>query len=119
MIQWLKQLENIFAHHNRFQELLIKEESDCETVSTLIENLIDEYNNRFSYYDENLQRLVMLILNILSRNVLQGAVKPFGTNIDEPLINKMLVYFHQNIYYPEKLKIFRLLFFCQCYGYFS
>src|ERR1044072_2659965 len=43
IIQWLKQLEHIFFHHNRFQELLIKQPRDCQIVGTLINNMMAEY----------------------------------------------------------------------------
>ncbi|QNL48181.1 helix-turn-helix transcriptional regulator [Olivibacter sp. SDN3] len=105
VIQWLQQLENIFTHHNRFEQLLIKYESDCKIISSLINNMIEEYNNKKSYYDENLQHLVTLVLNIISRNVLRREITLSNTRTEEPLINKILVYLHQHIYYPEKLRI--------------
>lgn len=105
IIQWLKQLENIFTHHNSFEALLIKEDRDCEMVSMLIKSMIDEYNQKLSYYDENLQHFVTLILNIISRNVFREAATTTNTTFDEPLINKFLVHLHQNIHCPEKLRI--------------
>lgn len=105
IILWLKQLENIFTHHNRFEQVLIKHKGDCEMISTLITSMIEEYNNKLSYFDENLQHLVTLVLNIISRNVTHKEVTPSSSQTTEPLINKMLVYLHQHIYCPEKLRI--------------
>jgi YesN/AraC family two-component response regulator len=105
VIQWLKQLENIFTNHNRFEELLIKHDGDCKMISLLIEHVIEEYRNKQSYYDENLQHLIKLILNIISRNVSQKDIKTSDTKSEEPLINKILVYLSKNIYFPEKLRI--------------
>ena len=43
---WLKQLEHIFYHHNRFQELLIKQPGDCNMVSSLVKNMVEEYGQK-------------------------------------------------------------------------
>lgn len=105
VIQWLKQLENIFTRHNRFEEVLIRHEGDCQMIASLINNMIDEYSNKQSYYDENLQHLVTLVLNIISRNVSRKEVTTLNTTPDEPLINKILVHLHRHIDCPEKLRI--------------
>lgn len=105
VIQWLKQLENIFTNHNRFEQVLIKDKADNQMISLLIKNMIMEYHNKQSYYDENLQLLVTLVLNIIARNVSRKQISTSNTRSDEPLINKMLVFLHQNIYHPEKTRI--------------
>lgn len=104
VIEWLKQLEAIFTHHNRFEQVLIKEERDCKMIASLIENMIIEYTNKPSYFDENLQHLVILVLNIISRNVNPQQIIS-DTTRDEPLINKILVYLHQHIHCPRNLRI--------------
>ncbi|MBB6498028.1 AraC family transcriptional regulator [Pedobacter cryoconitis] len=104
VIQWLKQLETIFTYHNRFEQVLIKESRDCDMITALIENMLVEYDNKPSYYDENLQHLVVLILNIISRNVNPQQITAHA-KMDEPLINKMLVYLHQHIHCPKNLRI--------------
>lgn len=104
VIQWLKQLETIFTNHNRFGQVLIKEHRDCDMIAALIENMVIEYNNKPSYFDENLQHLVILVLNIIARNVSpQQLTSP--AKMDEPLINKILVYLHQHIHCPKNLRI--------------
>jgi YesN/AraC family two-component response regulator len=100
--QWLKQLEHIFYHHNRFQELLIKEPGDCKMIASLITNMIDEYAQKQPFYEENLQHYVTLILNILARNVSSEQVDAASP---EPLINRMLVHIHRNISQPRQLRI--------------
>ncbi|WP_343305486.1 AraC family transcriptional regulator [Chitinophaga niabensis] len=103
--QWLKQLEHIFAHHNRFQELLIKRPGDCKMISALIGNMVQEYEEKQSYHEENLQHFVTLILNILARNVTEDA-ETTATGLEpEPLINRMLVHIRQHINDPEKLRV--------------
>ncbi|WP_158622404.1 AraC family transcriptional regulator [Pedobacter sp. KBW06] len=104
LIQWLKQLETIFTNHNRFEQVLIKEKRDCDMIATLIENMLVEYDHKPAYYDENLQHLVILVLNIISRNVNPRQISS-PTKMDEPLINKMLVYLHQHINCPKNLRI--------------
>ena len=104
LIQWLKQLETIFTKHNRFEQVLIKETRDCDMIATLIENMLVEYDNKPAYYNENLQHLVILVLNIISRNVNPRQITS-PTKMDEPLINKMLVYLHQHINCPKNLRI--------------
>lgn len=103
--QWLKQLEHIFSHHNRFQELLIKQPGDCHMVASLIQQMIAEYDQRQAYHEENLQHFVTLILNILARNVSGNAETPAPTAEAEPLINRMLVHIRQHISDPEKLRV--------------
>lgn len=105
VMQHLKQLERIFTNYNRFEEVLIKDDGDCKMIAMLIKNMLEEYNNRPTYFDENLQHLVMLVLNIIARNVAPNGVAASNTQSDEPLINKMLVYLHQHINCPEKLRI--------------
>ncbi len=102
---WLKQLENIFTHHNRVEQLLIRRDSDCDMISSLITNMIEEYTHRQSYYTENLQHMVTLVLNIISRNVSPEDTLPSDTGLEEPVINKMLTFIHLNIYQPERLRL--------------
>ncbi|MBN9298035.1 MAG: helix-turn-helix domain-containing protein [Filimonas sp.] len=105
VLQWLKQLEHIFTHHNRFEQVLIKHDGDCKQIQSLIKNIIEEYDHKRGYFEENLQYLVTLVLNIISRNVAQHTASSVNSNYEEPLINKILVYLSQHIYYPDKLKI--------------
>ena len=105
VIARLKQLENIFIQHNNSEQVLIKRDADCQLISSLIAHMISEYNDKESYYDENLQHLVTLVLNIIARNVSHKEVTVAHTKLAEPLINKLLVYLHQHIYAPEKLRI--------------
>jgi YesN/AraC family two-component response regulator len=101
---WLRQLEHIFSHHNRFQELLIKQPGDCHMIAALIQQMIEEYNRKQPYYEENLQHFVTLILNILARNVTADA-GTVAAQPSEPLINRMLLHIRQHINEPEKLRI--------------
>lgn len=101
ILQWLKQLEHIFSHHNRFDALLVKEPGDCDLVGMLMAQMVKEYEERPAYYEENMQHFVTLLLNILTRNV---ASTP-ATGEDEPLINKILLHLHQHISDPDKLRI--------------
>lgn len=104
-IQWLRQLESIFTHHNRFEQLLIHQRTDCQMVASLIVLMIDEYNGKQLYFEENLQYLVTLVLNIISRNIPNNKVATSGEKADEPLINRILVYLHQYISTPQKMRI--------------
>jgi YesN/AraC family two-component response regulator len=105
VIARMKQLEYIFSHHNRFEQLLIRNEHDCKTVKSLLESIIDEHARKPAHYEENLQHLVTLILNILSRNVSTESL-PVQTEAEtEPLINKMLNHIHTHISAPDKLRI--------------
>ena len=103
--QWLKQLEHIFFHHNRFQEVLIRQPGDCQLVSSLISSMIQEYQQRQTYQEENLQHLVTLVLNILSRNISEeGGTTAIGQE-SEPLANRLLLHVRQHISEPEKLRV--------------
>ncbi|MGY0036127.1 AraC family transcriptional regulator [Pedobacter sp. NJ-S-72] len=108
--RWLKQLEHIFSHHNRFQEVLIKQSGDCKLITSLMDNMITEYEFKQPYYEENLQHFVTLILNIIARNVSDNnpadnfAMTTTGLE-SEPLINRMLLHIGQHISAPEKLRV--------------
>ncbi|MCW3466710.1 helix-turn-helix domain-containing protein [Chitinophaga nivalis] len=102
---WLKQLEHLFYHHNRFREILIQQPGDCQMITTLIHNMIGEYEQKPSYHEQNLQHLVTLILNILVRNVHDHADTVTGEEATEPLINGMLLHIRQHISDPEKLRV--------------
>lgn len=99
--EWLKQLEDIFSNHNRSGEILIQEPGDCQLITSLIQHLITEFEQKRPHYEENIQHLITLILNIIGRNV---AVNPL-TNDQDPVINKMLIHIGQHIADPEKLRI--------------
>ncbi len=102
--QWLKQLEHIFFHHNRFQELLVKRPGDARMIATLMDNMVEEYEQKQSYHEENLQHFVTLILNILARNVTGDAAAASGPE-QEALIGRMLLHIRQHINQPDKLRV--------------
>ncbi|WP_052496166.1 helix-turn-helix domain-containing protein [Pedobacter lusitanus] len=101
--RWLRQLEHIFSHHNRFQEVLIKRPGDCHLISSLINNMVEEYTHKQPYHEENLQHLVTLILNIIARNVSDSTA--ITATESEPLINRILLHIAQHISAPEKLRV--------------
>lgn len=103
----LKQLEEIFYHHNRFQSLSIRNADDCIMVKNLISNIIVEYKQKRLFSQQNIQHHITSILNILSRNI---APKPDSEKIgiEEPLINKLLTYIKLNISNRENLKTEKL-----------
>lgn len=103
--QWLKQLEHIFFHHNRFQELLVTAPGDCRMITTLINSVVQEYEQKAAHHEENLQHFVTLILNIIARNVSNGSSTSAAGLASEPLINRMLVHIRQHINCAEKLRI--------------
>jgi YesN/AraC family two-component response regulator len=105
ILQWLKQLEHIFYHHNRFKELLITRPGDCGTIAALIKNMVEEYEGQPAYYEDNLQHLVTLVLNILARNVEDSSDKTGTVPEAEPLINRMLLHIRQQISDPDKLRV--------------
>jgi YesN/AraC family two-component response regulator len=102
---WLRQLEHIFYHHNRFERVLIKQPADCQMISTIIGNMVQEFEGRQVYYEENLQHYITLALNILARNVADGKLTITDNPQAEPLINRMLLHVHANISTPDKLRI--------------
>lgn len=102
---WLKRLEHIFYHHNRFEQLQLTNASDCQMVTELIYNMVEEYEHKQSYYEENIQHFITLILNILARNVTDKSSIVINIGDAEPLINKMLAHIRQHINAPEKLRI--------------
>ncbi|HEY9262622.1 AraC family transcriptional regulator [Chitinophaga sp.] len=104
IVQWLKQLEHIFSHHNRFQQLLVKDAGDCKLITSLINNVVQEYEQKQAYHEENLQHLITLLLNILARNAADHTAATTGPDT-EPLINRMLLHVRQHISDAEKLRV--------------
>lgn len=102
-IDWLKQLEQIFYHHNRFESVIIRNNADCKIISSLISNIIIENEQKGLYSEQNIQHCVTLILNILSRNIAANPNDKIKHN-EEPLINKILTYIKQNIGNSNRLK---------------
>ncbi|MBV7530139.1 AraC family transcriptional regulator [Chitinophaga sp. sic0106] len=103
--QWLQQLEHIFFHHNRFEEVQITHKGDCGMIGTLIQQLITEYELQRDYHEENLQHLVTLMLNILMRNVAGSANARVCPNGEEPVISRMLLYIRKHIGDSERLRV--------------
>lgn len=102
---WLKQLEHIFFHHNRFRELLFNRPGDCHMISGILDNMVKEYEQQQPYHEENLQHFVTLVLNIIARNVSESAGMATTGQQSEPLINRMLVHIREHINNPEKLRV--------------
>ncbi|SKD10335.1 AraC-type DNA-binding protein [Chitinophaga ginsengisegetis] len=101
--EWLRQLEYLFFYHNRQEQLLISQENDCDMIMVLICNMMDEYEKKPPYYQQNLQHYVSLLLNIVARNVAQD-INVDGTDNAAPLISRMIGYIRQYIYCPDMLK---------------
>ncbi|QJB32598.1 helix-turn-helix domain-containing protein [Chitinophaga oryzae] len=102
--QWLKQLEYVFFQHNRHEPVLIKHTDDCKMITSLIRNMVQEYQQRPPYYETNLQLYVALLLNIIARNVAEEVdmAEPEG---EGPLIGRIISHIRQHIYYPDQLKL--------------
>jgi YesN/AraC family two-component response regulator len=100
---WLKQLEQIFYQHNRFEPVIIRDKNDCKMITGLIDNLGNEFNHKQAYFEDNLQHLITIILNLLSRNVISYST--VGDQHGEPLINKILLHIRQNISNKEELRV--------------
>ncbi|WP_162915788.1 AraC family transcriptional regulator [Paraflavitalea soli] len=103
--QWLRQLEHIFYHHNRFEQVLIRQPGDYQMIFTLINNMVQEYEGKQPYYEENLQHFITLVLNMLARNVADSILSTAASPEPEPLINRMLLHVHENIHSSDKLRI--------------
>lgn len=104
--QQLKHLEQVFSSHNRFREITL-ENPDSALLSSLIQSMTDEFENKRSYYEENLRHLITMVLNILLRNI-SGCADHNALSPSEALINRLTIYIGQNISNAENLRIGRL-----------
>ncbi|MBT1711205.1 AraC family transcriptional regulator [Fulvivirgaceae bacterium PWU5] len=102
---WLRKLQSIFFHHNRFHQLPITDPEDCRTVNSLIQSLAGEYVRKPLRHEENLQHFIMLILNILERNVLAQGAPVIHAHADESVVHQMLMHIQRHIGEPEKLSV--------------
>lgn len=100
---WLRQLEYLFFYHNRQEQLLIRQANDCKMITSLIGNMVEEYENKHPYYQENLQHYITLLLNIVARNVAED-INITGEENASSLINRMILHIRQHIYEPDLLK---------------
>ncbi|TWF33911.1 helix-turn-helix protein [Chitinophaga polysaccharea] len=101
--EWLRQLEYLFFAHNRQGQLQIRHTNDCRMIASLIDNMVEEYEHKPPYYQDNLQHYVTLLLNIVARNVAEDV--NLGENTAESsLINRLVAHIRQHIYQPELLK---------------
>ncbi|MGO4291790.1 helix-turn-helix domain-containing protein [Chitinophaga sp. RAB17] len=100
---WLRQLEYLFFYHNRQEQLLIRQDNDCKMITALIGNMVEEYEQKHPYYQENLQHYVTLLLNIVARNV-AADINITGEEDCALLINQIMLYIRQHIYEREMLK---------------
>jgi AraC-like DNA-binding protein len=104
LLGWLKQLEQLFYRHNRSEKLAI-DNIDRQLVTSLISNLTSEYTRKLSFFEENIQHMITLILNTLVRNIPELPQRSSAQFDDEPLINKMLLHVKEHIQFKEKLSI--------------
>ncbi|MDG3581197.1 AraC family transcriptional regulator [Galbibacter pacificus] len=102
-LSWLKQLEQIFYNHNRYESVVIQSIEDCQMITNLISNIIIEHDQKGLCSQQHTQQYITLILNILSRNLTTKPNPGILLN-DEPLINKILTHIKKNIGNPGQLK---------------
>ncbi|NSL91149.1 helix-turn-helix transcriptional regulator [Chitinophaga sp. Mgbs1] len=102
---WLKQLEQLFYQHNRFEQFVIKDAADQHMVSSLIAHLVTEFERRQTYFEDNIQHLITLMLNTLVRNIAVPAQHRQTLQEEEPLINRMLLHIKEHIASREQLSI--------------
>ncbi|MDF2193761.1 AraC family transcriptional regulator [Paraflavitalea sp. CAU 1676] len=102
---WLKQLEQLFYQHNRFEQFVIRDETDRAMVTGLIANLVQEFDRKQAYFEDNIQHLITLMLNTLARNISVSTAKRPASQEEEPLINKMLLHIKEHIHAKDKLTI--------------
>ena len=101
--EWLRQLEYLFFYHNRQGQLLIRQVNDCKMITSLIGNMVEEFEQKHPYYQENLQHYITLLLNIVARNV-SADINITGSEDSTSLVNQMILHIRQHIYEPDLLK---------------
>lgn len=103
--EWLKKLEYIFYNHNHLPGCILKNTEDKPLIRALAEALIKEQNGQNGYKQEVMQQLINTVITIAARNIalLETANQYHPT---QPL--SVLGYVHQNIYFPNALKIEKL-----------
>jgi AraC-like DNA-binding protein len=103
--EWLKKLEYIFYNHNHLPGCILKNTEDKPLIRALAEALLKEQNGQNLYKQEVMQQLINTFITIAARNIalLETAEQYHPT---QPL--SVLGYVHQNIYFPNALKIEKL-----------
>ncbi|MDJ1485348.1 AraC family transcriptional regulator [Cytophagaceae bacterium YF14B1] len=101
--EWLQKLEFIFHNHNQYGGPLVKDDNDSMMVCALMSNMLNEYTRKSPYYQDNLRNTLLIILNIIVRNVENEVSAEVINKPSAVVFNKMVNYIHANIHNPDLL----------------
>jgi AraC-like DNA-binding protein len=101
--EWLQKLEYIFHNHNHMPGCILKHVSDKAIVKSLAEALLQELHFKDLHQQEVIQQLLNTIITIAARNIALLQTARISQPTHRPL--SLTGYVHQNIYYPENLRI--------------
>lgn len=103
--EWMKSLEYLFLNHNNADNDLVKNQSDCDLVKSIMATIATEALNPQLYSRSNIQHSLQVLLNIFARNILPDVI-PAQTPVGEaPLIKRLVGYIRKHIHETDKLRI--------------
>jgi len=102
---WLNNLEKTVSQQNQLSTFIVHSQSDAKMLANLFDNVQLEFNNKGIYYQDNLQQMLSVMLNILVRNVTVARLTVGNKDAAFPLIDRILDHIHHNIGSQEKLRI--------------
>lgn len=103
---WFKEAADILSNYNQLPGDIIRSELDRQHISTLIDMILKEQSNYGTGSVTLIKSLMTGILEILLRNIRQGAFQEVVPT-DEPddRITKLLSYINEHLSEPELLKV--------------
>ncbi|MAU70792.1 MAG: hypothetical protein CML04_01740 [Pseudozobellia sp.] len=102
--EWFTKVDFILNSNKLKKETILKNSEETEKVKNLISILISEYSDERLCDDKNIKSLMVLLLNIVVRNIISNdSIKITENNNAD--IQHILNYIHINICSKEKLKI--------------
>jgi YesN/AraC family two-component response regulator len=103
---WQQTINTLFTSSFQASGPVVQEEGERKALSHLLLVLLYEYENRHkNSFDMMMDSLMKAIVSILARNVIKQTAASTQTVQKPQLIEQLLMYLHQNIHRPEKLRI--------------
>jgi AraC family transcriptional regulator, L-rhamnose operon regulatory protein RhaS len=106
---WQQTIEYLFHGPYQSNGSIVKDAEEKKRLDHLLTVLLDEYDNRKKQFAEHVvDYLMRAIVSILARNI---AKQGFSVNLQPPshirsqALEDILLYVHQHIYSPEKLRM--------------
>lgn len=106
---WQKTIEKLLTSAYQSTGSIVKDPGEKKTMFHLLEALVYEYEHRQdNSYETIMSSIMKAMLSILTRNIIRQTKKDEAPLKSSALVENMLVYIHQHIFNPERLRLEQL-----------